>query len=214
MKKVAESIWRDLLPVSPVFTTARVAKLSGTSISNASRDLSGLAKQGLITRVRRGLWAVTDHPDFSPYAVVPFLFAESKSGYVSLLTAMNLHGMVEQIPHRVHVMTTSQRPTLKTPMATYDFHQLKSSLFGGFSPYRKTGSFEIASPEKTLFDTLYLSVRRGRRFSHLPEVHLGRNFSEAEVLRWIGRIEHSRLRTAVRSRWARLLSAQERLQPT
>ncbi len=213
MKKTTETIWRDLLPVSPVFTTAQIAELSGTSLSNASRDLSGLAKQGLITRIRRGLWAVTDHPDFSPYAVVPFLFAEPKSGYVSLLTAMNLHGMVEQIPHRVHVMTTSQRPTLRTPVATYDFHQLQRALFGGFSPYRETGSFEIASPEKTLFDTLYLSVRRGRRFSHLPEVHLDPNFSEAEVLHWIGRIEHLRLRAAVRSRLARLISTRNHPHP-
>ena len=213
MKRVTETIWRDLLPLSPIFTTAQVARLSGVSLSNASRDLSGLATQGLITRIRRGLWAVTDHPDFSPYAVAPYLFVEPKRGYVSLLTAMNLHGMVEQIPHRIHIMTTSQRPPLKSPVATYEFHQLQQALFGGFSPYGEIGSFEMASPEKALFDTIYLSARRGRRFSHLPEIHLDASFSEAQMVRWIDLINHPRVRVAVKSKWDRMRSALEQFRP-
>ncbi len=201
MNQVAKVIWNELLPFSPVFNTAEVARRAGIKLSNASRDLARLASQGMVTRIRRGLWAVSAHPDFSPYAVVPHLFAEPSSGYVSLLSALNLHGLMEQIPRVVHVVTTAQRPLLNTPIATYEFYRIQGALFGGFKPYRRTGNFDIATAEKAVFDTLYFSARKGRRFAFLPEVELPASFSVSEVKRWIALIDHPPLRIAVRQRW-------------
>jgi predicted transcriptional regulator of viral defense system len=76
MRKVSQVVW----PLEPVFTTAEVAERAGVALSNASRDLSELAKAGMVVRVRRGLWAVEVHPDFSTYAVVPHLFAKGQGG--------------------------------------------------------------------------------------------------------------------------------------
>jgi len=205
MNKVARIIWKELLPTSPVFSTAEVAERADVALSNASRDLAELEKRGIVTRIRRGLWAVPGHPDFSPYAVVPHLFAEQPGGYVSLLSALNLHGVLEQIPRVVQVVTTSQRPKLRTPVAAYEFYMIQPALFGGFGPYRRTGNFDAATPEKALFDTLYLSARKGRRFTFLPEIELPADFTPSEVQRWIGLIDHPPLRTAVLERWERLL---------
>ena len=204
MNKVARVIWNELLPSSPVFSTAEVAERAGIALSNASRDLAELARDGIVTRIRRGLWAVPKHPDFSPYAVVPHLLAEQPGGYVSLLSALNLHGMIDQIPRVVHVVTTGQRPVLKTPTATYEFYKIQADLFGGFKLYRRTGNFDIATPEKALFDTLYFSARKGRRFAFLPELDVPANFSASEMERWIALIDHPPLRIAVRKRWERL----------
>jgi hypothetical protein len=204
MNKVAGVIWNELLPFSPVFNTAEVAERAGIALSNASRDLANLETEGMVIRIRRGLWAVPSHPDFSPYSVVPHLFAEQRGGYVSLLSALNLHGMIDQIPQVVHVVTTTQRPVLSTPVATYEFYKIQADLFGGFKPYRRTGNFDIATPEKALFDTLYFSARKRRRFAFLPEVELPTDFSASEVERWIKLIDHPPLRTAVRERWERL----------
>jgi predicted transcriptional regulator of viral defense system len=206
MKKVAQVIWNELLPVSPVFTTAEVAERAGVALSNASRDLVELQQSGMLVRVRRGLWAVQGHPDFSPYAVVPHLFADRPGGYVSLLSALNLHGMMEQIPRVVHVVTTGQRPRLRTRVGTYEFYRIAPKLFGGYGLYRRTGSFDIATPEKALFDTLYFSARRGRRFAALPELEVLGSFSPSEIEHWIERIDHPPLRTAVRDRWADVAS--------
>jgi hypothetical protein len=204
MNKTAKVIWKELIPRSPVFSTTDVTARAGMLTANASRDLRNLAAEGMITRVRRGLWGVPNHPDFSPYAVVPHLFAGPRSGYVSLLSALNLHGMIEQIPNVVHVVTTSQRPVLMTPIATYTFYRIEGTLFGGFQAYRRTGTFDIATAEKALFDTLYFSVRKGRRFAFLPEVELPAGFSSRDVEGWIGRISHAPLRTAVQRRWSQL----------
>ncbi len=204
MNKVARVIWSELLPYSPVFSTAEVAQRAGVTLANTSRDLAKLAGEGMVTRIRRGLWAVPAHPEFSPYAVVPHLFAESQGGYVSLLSALNLHGMTDQIPRVVHVVTTTQRPVLNTPVAAYEFYRIQAGLFGGFDPYRRTGNFDIATAEKALFDTLYFSARKGRRFAFLPEVKWPAGFSVSELESWVELIDHPPLRIAVRKRWERL----------
>lgn len=209
MNKVSKVIWNTLLPRSPVFSTAEVAELAGITLSNASRDLARLEREGMVTRINRGLWAVPTHPDFSPYAVVPHLFAEQPGGYVSLLSALNLHGMIEQIPRVVHVVTTRQRPDLNTPGGAYEFYRIQPELFGGFKPYRRTGNFEIATPEKALFDTLYLSARKGRRFTFLPEIGLPEGLSVSGLEGWIQRVDHEPLRIAVRQRWERLAERSE-----
>lgn len=201
MKKVAKVVWNELLPRSPVFSTAEVAELAGVEPSNASRDLVTLAKEGSVTRIRRGLWAVPRHPDFSPYAVVPHLFTEQPGGYVSLLSALNLHGMIDQIPRTVHVVTTIQRPALKTPFGGYEFYRIQRELFTGFTLYRGSGNFDIATPEKALFDTLYFSARKGRRFAFLPEVEVPSTFSHSKVERWIATLDHRPLQRALAKRW-------------
>jgi len=160
----------------------------------------------MFVRVRRGLWAVQGHPDFSPYAVVPYLFEGRPEGYVSLLSALNLHGMIEQIPRAVQVVTTRQRPRLLTRVATYEFYRLAPKLFGSYGLYRRTGKFDIATPEKALFDAIYLSARKGRRFAALPELEVPATFSQSEVEHWIERIDYLPLRAAVRERWADVAS--------
>lgn len=201
MSKFEMSVWRDLLPRSPVFTTAEAASVSQVALSTASRALSRLAKAGVLTRVRRGLWAAHRQPNFSPLHVVPHLVRREGEGYVSLLSALNLHGMIEQIPGAVHIVMTTQRPRLVTPVGTYEFHQIHAALFGGFGFYRGAGSFDIATPTKALFDTLYLAVRKGRRFSSLPEVSLPAAFSSSELEAWVTKIEYRAIRVAVTARW-------------
>lgn len=204
MKKISKVIWNVLLPHSPVFSTSEVAKLAGVEVSNAARDLAKLERDGMVSRITRGLWAVPTHPDFSPYVVVPHLVGERPGGYVSLLSALNLHGMIEQIPRVVHVVTTRQRSVLRTPVGTFEFYRIQEELFGGFKPYRRTGNFDIATAEKALFDTLYFSARKGRRFASLPEVELPDGFSAMEFESWVARIKHPPLRIAIQQRWERL----------
>lgn len=114
--------------------------------------------------------------------------------------------MIEQIPRIVQVVTIRQRPKLRTSVGTYEFYQIAPELFGGYVPYRRTGNFDIGTPEKALFETLYFSARKGRRFVALPELVVPEGFSPSEVEHWIERIDHAPFRTAVRVRWADIAS--------
>jgi hypothetical protein len=86
------------------------------------------------------LWALPGHADFSPYAIIPQLLRATKGektdvrGYVSLLSAHNFHGMINQAPHVIQIVAERIRPTVRTPFGTYQFHRLDSALIGGYGP--------------------------------------------------------------------------------
>ena len=213
MSKVLEALWKVVIPRSPVFTTAEAAKASRVSVDQASRDLGKLAARKLIIRVVPGVWAATTDPRYAPYAVVPALLrltAPGARGYVSLLSALGLHGMIQQVPGSIHVVVSRRiRPVRRTPVGTYRFYTMSPGLVDGYMPY-ETGTFEIATPEKAVFDILYLSARRGTRFLHLPELALPSAFSVSKLAGWIEKIPYPPLRLAVLHRWRRLREVVER----
>lgn len=202
MSRVSEIVWNEILPRSPVFTTSEVAELAGMAVGNVSRGLSKLADAGSITRVRRGLWAISGHPDISPYVVVPHLFEEEDAGYVSFFTALNLHGMIDQIPQLIEVATRFNKKSVETPFGTYEFHQLQEKLFGGWEPADRRWSYLLATPEKAVFDAMYISVRKGRQFARFPELTLPEDFSERALAGWIERLDSPVIQKAVRTRWS------------
>ena len=207
MNKTTLAVLTQLIPTSPVLTTGMAAAAAAVSGSVASRDLGHLADAGVLTRIVPSVWADVRHPDFSPYAVVPSLLRLRQAdarGYVSLLSALNLRGMVQQIPRVMQIITTEHRRPLRTPVGTFEFHQIDPALFGGFVPFGQTGAFDLATPEKALFDVLYLSVRRANRFQHLPELELPRGFRERALESWIQRIPYPPVRVAVAGRWRAL----------
>ena len=211
MSQVSPIVLRDITPRAPIFTTAAAATAAGVSSDTASRALARLEERGLVTRLVRGLWADTRHPDFSPYAVVPFLLARSSTsaghppiGYVSFLSALQLHGILSQIPPAILIAVAQQHETVHTPIGNFEFYQIQPELLDGYKPGDAYGRFELATPAKALFDTLYLSARRGRRFSHLPELAIRGAITDAEMQRWIARIDYLSLRVAVAERWAAL----------
>lgn len=204
MSRTAEAVWSRVVPNSPVFTTSEVASQADTSIDVASRDLAVMRRQGLIVRISTGVWAYNHDPRFSVYAVVPALVSLSgprSVGYVSLLSALNLHGMISQIPRSVHVVCSHRRARVKrTSVGTYAFYMMQPSLVGGFERH-SNGTFQLARPEKALFDLLFYSTRRGTRFAHTSGISLPRAFSFTELNEWIERVRPSGLRVGVRRRW-------------
>ena len=113
--------------------------------------------------------------------------------------------MISQIPRSIALVAARQLPTLRTPVATYEFHRMERALIGGFEPFGQLRNFDVARAEKALFDTLYFSVRKGRRFAHLPELDLPRTFRPGEVEDWISRVAYAPLRNAVAQRWRVIL---------
>ena len=198
MTPLTSSILARLDRNDVVFTTRRAAHLGHTSVQSAVRVLQDMAAAGLVTRVTRGVWAITHHPDFSPYAVLPFLLgtpesdmasareapwsatvddassnaAAARAGYVSFLSALHLHGMLSQIPREIHVAVPHQRRPLSTPVARFVFHRRMSALAPATMHGDRWGRFALATPAQALVDTMYVSAPRGRQFAHLPEIEL------------------------------------------
>jgi hypothetical protein len=180
MNAVDTAVFGELTHHQPVFTTADVIKTTGGSPVWATQSLSALAKEGLIAKVRRGLWALPGHADFSPYAIIPQLLRATKGektdvrGYVSLLSALNLHGMIDQAPHVIQIVAERIRPTVRTPFGTYQFHRLDPALIGGYGPYRNTGNLVRLFCRHTSPTLLADQGASGGRLYHLRRIGLVR----------------------------------------
>lgn len=73
--------------------------------------------------------------------------------YVSYWSALNYHGLTEQVPVTVFAATTEQVPTRDIHGVTYTFVTLPESKFFGFDPVAiNSHQVEVASVEKTLVD--------------------------------------------------------------
>ena len=177
----------------PAATTADASAVLGISGQAASHTMRRLARSGLVTAVRKGLWALAEEPD--PLALAEYVTAPYPS-YLSLQTALYRHGMIEQIPSMIFAVSLARTARIETPLGTYSVHHVQPAFFDGFDSVAESG-IKLATPEKALVDFLYLSPTRGRLFASLPEVELPRGFRRSEARRWAERIPSKRMRTIV-----------------
>lgn len=180
----------------PIVGTREAAAVLGISGSNASHLLASLQDAGSVLRIAPGRWSVVGRPN--PYVVASWL-TDPYPSYVSLYTALSRRGLIRQIPRTIYVVSLANTRTVRTPIGTYSVHRLPPELFGG---YEERDGERMATPEKAIFDTLYLARARGQRFSHLTEIELPAGF-RPEVLRdWAAKIEAPRVRSFVQARIA------------
>ena len=185
---------------SPVVQTSDAAAALGQSTSAAAKTLSRLAEVGLVTAVRHGSWWVDGAVD--PYRLVPHLTAPLES-YLSLQTALQLHGVVEQIPEVFYAVTLARTQRIVTAAGTFSLHHLAPEVFGGYD--ESPAGVRLATVEKALFDYAYLSAGKSRLFTALPELELPRRFRRAELKRWLAKIPSLRSRTVTQRKLEALL---------
>lgn len=188
----------------PVVETADAAAALNQSVYAASKTLSRLAESELVTQVRHGLWWIDTRVNafrLSEYLTAPF------PSYLSLQTGLHLHGMIEQIPETIYVVSLARTQTVATKVGTYSIHHVAPELFGGFE--RTPEDIPLATPEKTLFELAYLSAGRSRLFARLPELTLPKGFRRRELQRWVQRIPNAKRRVVVMRRLAGFLASAE-----
>jgi predicted transcriptional regulator of viral defense system len=155
---------------APAFFTSAMAGACGMTTSATSRLLTRLAHQAALVRVTRGVWANTQHPNFTPYGLTPYLLA-GEMGYVSFLSALQRHGVISQIPTSIYVATTGHARIVESPVGTFRFVGIKPIYMQhGVTWLDGSLSYGLAIAEKALIDCLYVSTRRGNQFKHLPEI--------------------------------------------
>ena len=155
-----------------IFTTRDYANYANLSVSAASKKLTRLKKNKLLTHITKGVWANTSHPYFHPISCVPYLL-NKEQGYVSFLTALHFHGLLSQIPKMIQVATTGHSRTLDSMVGHYEFIQVKPELMQQGLTWSETQlPYLLATAEKALIDVLYIATRKNRRFNHLPELTL------------------------------------------
>ena len=167
-----EALQRLRTLTAPVVETRDVAALLEVSTSNATTILRRLSGKGMIAHLSRGRWLVNEKID---RLALPELISAPHPAYVSLQSALFHHGLIEQIPSVIYAVTPARPRRLRTPMGTISFHRMPPELFKGFELSSRSDA-KVATPEKALFDLLYLAPGRSRVFSNQPELAIPRRF--------------------------------------
>ena len=191
---------------TPAFSTSDAAACLGLTVEAASKTLRRLQAERLARFVRRGLWTLDEQVE--PLALAEYLTAPRPS-YVSLQSALYLHGMIEQIPSVVYVVSLARSHRVPTALGTFSVHRVAPAFFGGFQVSPRSGA-KIATPEKALLDVCYLSAGRSRLFASLPELELPSAFRSGTAGAWIAKIRSARLRTVVTRRFTELTATHRR----
>jgi predicted transcriptional regulator of viral defense system len=169
---------------TPVFTTADAAVRLGIQNGHASIILARLAAAGHVVRLRRAVWA-------KPGAVGPLALPEYLTApfpaYVSLQSALYLHGLISQMPVVTYAVSLARPRRFTTPLGTVSIHHVQPSFFFGFED-RGHGD-RLATPEKALVDFVYLAPARSQLFRVLPELEWPGRFSIRQARAIVERIE-------------------------
>jgi predicted transcriptional regulator of viral defense system len=176
----------------PVIETADAAAALEQTPFAASKTLARLRDSGLVAAIRHGTWWLEGPVD--PYRLPVHLTAPLPS-YLSLQTALQLRGLIEQIPEVFYVVSLARSQRIETTAGSFSVHHVAPELFGGFDD--SEAGVKLATPEKALFDLAYLSGGRSRRFASLPELEIPAGFRTVELRRWVERIPSTRGRTRV-----------------
>jgi predicted transcriptional regulator of viral defense system len=140
------------------FRTADLITLTNLSPAAATQSLTRLARQNLLTKIKRGLWLFGEVEDVSANELLPFLTAPWPS-YVSLYSALSHYSVVEEVPHITYGVTSGRPLKLKTALGTFHFHHLPKRLIWGYELKRtRNGSIPMAEPEKAFLDLIYLAL--------------------------------------------------------
>ncbi len=156
-----------------IFTSARARELApavGLSESYFRQALHHLAKSGWVVRLRKGLYAISSSvPGVTPVHEFEIAMALVEPAAISHWSALHYHGLTDQIPRKVFVLTTTGTsvPRMRGNMAwkardgypvdgvLYQFIQVKPErFFGTQKVWLREARVTITDPERTLLDGL------------------------------------------------------------
>ncbi len=126
--------------------------------------LHRLVRQGVLTRVRRGIYRVSIN-SVEGALLANLLYTPS---YLSFESALSRYGILSQIPYTITLATTRRSKKMTLDGTAVEYRQLRGDLFFG---HRIEQGLDIAEPEKAFLDALYLQ-KRGKLSLALDELDL------------------------------------------
>ncbi len=162
MMRPKEQLGKLVREAGDIFTVGTAANVLKASNSDIAKMLARWAKQGWITRIRRGLYAVvpieattTNQALEDPWVIVPDLFAPC---YIGGWSAAEYWDLTEQMYRSICVLTERTQPQKLQEIHNISFSLTKISpdlMFGTKTIWRKDQKIQISDPHKTILDMLY-----------------------------------------------------------
>jgi predicted transcriptional regulator of viral defense system len=173
-----------------LITTGEAAAALNVSVDSASRTLRTLASHGRAARIRSGLWHVGSGRPLATSIVLDL--CRPYPGYTSFESALNIAGVIDQLPRAISVASLGRARTIETSIGMFEIHHLPPALFGG---WEETAGGPIATPTKAIFDLCYISAVSGGRPPYVPELDMAQPITLAAFEPWLSRIASPRIRS-------------------
>ncbi len=157
LETLIENFWSR-----PYFELREVLAISNDQPKSLKNQLSGWVRSGKLVRLRRGKYLLAQ-----PYRTrTPSVYYVSncllRPSYVSLLTALQFHGMIPEAVAVVQAVSPKHGRSWENELGVFDYLSIKQERFWGYQEYSRgqdtsaQDRFLMAVPEKALLDLFYL----------------------------------------------------------
>lgn len=139
-----------------VFGPRDLRRFLGISDRNAYRILGNMAEKGIVTRLSRGRYVLTEtYDERDSYEIASHL---EPASYIGFWSALHVHGLTDQVPRTIFIAVTKQKRSLRIQGQSVEFVRISPEAFFGYDRY---GEVVASDPEKTILDCLRLPRHAG-----------------------------------------------------
>ena len=165
---------RQLSEIGTIPVTTSIIESLYPELKSANKKVTWLEKQGVIIRLKRGLYVV--NPEHSGKTLSSELIANHlyTPSYISMSTALRYYGLIPEAVYVHQSMTVKHSRSFQTPVGSYDYKYISREAFsiGVRSMHKGDYAFLIASPEKALCDLIANSSKGNLRYMKDVEIYL------------------------------------------
>lgn len=134
------------------------------------QNLKSWVKKELLERIIKGIYKLKE-TEIKDELLLASYFDENS--YISLESALSFYGMIPEYPYSITSVTTKKTKKFRTGYGIFSYRKIKSDLFFGFKLI--TGNnylYRLATPEKALFDFIYLNQKEIKTPDYFKEMRL------------------------------------------
>lgn len=154
MKSLGNNIYRTFRDLGNIPISNSILASISTDIQTANRKVTQWEHEGVLIRLRRGLYIVA--PEISQKPISTELLANHicAPSYVSMLSALRFYGLIPEMVYSTQSMCLKSSRTFENRLGRFEYHHISKDCFpiGLRYEIRDGFSFVIATPEKALCD--------------------------------------------------------------
>lgn len=143
-----------------------IEKIYDGSDKNLPVLLHRFVKDGRLERIMRGYYTF----DIMKVDFEEFACTVKKPSYISLEYALYHHGLIDQVPESITLVTTGKSQRISCEGKELEYSHIREDLYFG---YEIVGNTLFATKEKALLDMAYLTGLSKRTFRFTPEMFDG-----------------------------------------